>query len=169
MKRALLALAILAACAPQPAAPSPQAGPRERLAVASIASALPAGTLERIVAEELEANPTLRARLEVIPADRLREALGGPAPQQWNAGLYERLERGASVTLFLSGAVALGENARQARFRLARRDGPVGTFEGETTTVLGLIPYRQPAQPEDAREVIRLAFQRMAAGLGAAR
>ena len=135
------------------------------IAVASLASPQPAGSLEKILLEEIKQHPTLNARLEVIAPERLREALGGPPPQQWNAGLFEQLERELGAKLFLSGSVALGETARQARLRLARRDGLVGSFDGETTIVLGLIPYRQPAQPEDAREVIRLALERLAAGL----
>lgn len=152
---------VLSACAPR-SAPAPFTGEVQRLAVSSLVSPFPRGPLEGIVNEEILANGTLRARVRVIPADELERALGGPPPQNWSAANFAQLQS-LNARLFLSGRVALSASSRQAVIRLSSPGGLIGEYAAETTPFL--IAYRQPAQAEDAREVIRLALERLAAGL----
>lgn len=166
MRRVFLvaSLALLLACSPR-ANPAPFTGEPQRLAVSSLVSPFPRGALERIVTEEIEANPALRARVRVIPQTELERALGGVPPQNWSAANFAQLEASLNARLFLAGRVALSAGARQAVMRLSSPRGLIGEYAGETTAFLVL--YREPPQAEDAREVIRQALERMAAGLSA--
>jgi hypothetical protein len=163
MRSALLIGALaLVACAPS-AKPAPFTGEPQRLAMASLVSPFPRGTLERIVTEEINANPALRARVRVIPPPELEGALGGLPPQNWSAQNFLALESNLNAKLFLSGRIALSETTRQAGLRLSSSRSLIGDFVGETTSVL--VYYRVPPQAEDARDVVRAALNRMAEGL----
>lgn len=157
---AVLMLGLLA-CAPRATPPS-LTGAVEPLALANLVGPFPRGVLERIVTEEIGAHPALRDRLRVLPLDAVERALGS-TPQNFNAADYARLETTLGARLFLSGRVAFGTTTRQAVFRLFRTRGLVGEYGAETNA--GIFFYRLPVQPEDAREVIRLMLDRLAAGL----
>lgn len=163
MKYALLILALgLIACAPRNA-PVAFSGEPQRLAVSSLVSPFARGSLERILREEILANPTLKARVAVIPQDELERALGGPPPQNWSAANFAQLQASLNAGLFLSGRVALSASTRQASLRLSNPRGLIGEYAAETAAFL--VPYAEPAKPEDARDAIRLALERLGAGL----
>ncbi len=157
---ALLGLVLLA-CAPRAATPAFN-GNAEPLALANLVGPFPRGTLEQIVTEEINLNPILRERVRVLPVNTVERTLGS-TPQNFTAADYTRLETTLGATLFLSGRVAFGTTTRQAVFRLFRRNGLIGEYAAETTS--GILFYRLPVQPEDAREVIRLMLNRLATGL----
>ena len=158
----LIAFLGLVACAPR-AAPVPFAGEPQRLAISSLVSPFARGSLERILREEILANPTLKVRVVVIPQDELERALGGPPPQNWSAANFAQLQTSLNATLFLSGRAALSASTRQASLRLSSPRGLIGEYTAETTAFL--VPYAEPAKSEDARDAIRLALERMGAGL----
>jgi hypothetical protein len=167
MKPAFLTVPLmlgLLACAPS-ATPAPFTGEPQHLAISSLVSPFSRGTLERIVTEEIEATPALRARVSVIPQAELERALGGVPPQNWSAANFAQLESSLNATLFLSGRVALSASTRQAVLRLSNPRGLIGDYVGETTSLL--VYYRVPPQAEDAREVIRQALEHLIAGLSA--
>lgn len=158
----LIGVLALIACAPR-TAPVPFTGTAQRLAVSSLVSPFARGALERIVREEIAANPTLRARVDVIPQDQLERALGGSPPQNWSAANFMQLGADLNASLFLSGRVALSASTRQASLRLSSPRGLIGEYTAETTAFL--IAYPEAIKPEDARDVIRLALERLGAGL----
>jgi hypothetical protein len=154
----------LLACAPR-ANPEPFTGEPRRLAISSLVSPFPRGSLERIVTEEINANPALQARISVIPPAELERELGGPPPQNWSAANFLELEASLNAQLFLSGRIALSATTRQAVFRLSSSRGFLSDYAGETISLL--VYYRMPPQVEDAREVIRQALERLVVGLNA--
>jgi hypothetical protein len=156
----LLGLVMLA-CAPQATTPAFN-GNAEPLALANLVGPFPRGILERIVTEETNLNPILRDRVRILPTDAVERTLGS-TPQNFTAADYTRLETTLGAKLFLSGRVAFGTTTRQAVFRLFRQNGLIGEYGAETNS--GILFYRLPVQPEDAREVIRLMLNRLATGL----
>ena len=154
-------LGLMLACAPRASTPAFD-GDAEPLALANLVGPFPRGILERIVAEEISLNPILRDRVRALPVDAVERTLGS-TPQNFTAADYTRLETALGAKLFLSGRVAFGTTTRQAVFRLFRRSGLVGEYAAETNS--GILFYRLPVQPEDAREVIRLMLNRLATGL----
>ncbi len=154
----------LLACSPS-ATPAPFTGEPQRLAISSLVSPFPGGSVERLVTEEINANPALRARLRVIPQAELEGALGGAPPQNWSAENFAQLQASLNASLFLSGRIALSASTRQAVMRLSSPRGLIGQYLAETTSFL--VYYRVPPQIEDAREVIRQALERLAGGLSA--
>ncbi len=157
----LLALGLFA-CSPS-ANPASFTGEPQRLAISSLVSPFPRGTLEGIVTEEINANPALKARVRVIPQSELERELGGAPPQNWSAANFAQLQVSLNASLFLSGRIALSASTRQAVMRLSSSRGLIGQYVGETTSLL--VYYRVPPQAEDARDVIRGALERLAEGL----